>query len=226
MKIKIIFIITLLLIMAFLPIAISKCTANKTTLTAYSTANEVTKPEPDASEISTIPTQPQTEPVTADKPELGEAELCGLVASNYDESYNDETLKALAVILYTNYITSPDNYDLTDTNICLPENKAENSTKENYVKIKSAVSAVYKKTLCQCGKAFYIPVSVCSNGKTTTSTDYPYLTAVASPWDCYSEYSKEENCYGVSLYGLNYLTSNDSDYKDALLWYLPDFDIS
>lgn len=224
MRIKVIFIIIFLLTMAFLPIIVSKCTATKTTAASVSTADYAEKPTDNSTENSEkITIKPQQES-SESKAELTDAELCGMVAANYDESYCEETLKALAVILYTNYCLAPDDYDLKDSRICILESNAENSVKENYNTIKSAVSAVYKKALCSNGKVLYIPFTSSTNGKTSSSSEYPYLTAVASPWDSYSNANDDEHC-GVSLNGINYLCNDGYSYAQALQWYLPDFTI-
>lgn len=224
MRIKVIFIIIFLLTMAFLPIIVSKCTATKTTAASVSTADYAEKPTDNSTENSEKSTIKPQQESSESKAELTDAELCGMVAANYDESYCDETLKALAVILYTNYCLAPDDYDLKDSRICILESNAENSVKENYNTIKSAVSAVYKKALCSNGKVLYIPFTSSTNGKTSSSSEYPYLTAVASPWDSYSNANDDEHC-GVSLNGINYLCNDGYSYAQALQWYLPDFTI-
>lgn len=224
MRIKVIFIIIFLLTMAFLPIIVSKCTATKTTAASVSTADYAEKPTDNSTENSEKSTIKPQQESSESKAELTDAELCGMVAANYDESYCEETLKALAVILYTNYCLAPDDYDLKDSRICILESNAENSVKENYNTIKSAVSAVYKKALCSNGKVLYIPFTSSTNGKTSSSSEYPYLTAVASPWDSYSNANDDEHC-GVSLNGINYLCNNGYSYAQALQWYLPDFTI-
>lgn len=224
MRIKVIFIIIFLLTMAFLPIIVSKCTATKTTAASVSTADYAEKPTDNSTENSEKSTIKPQQESSESKAELTDAELCGMVATNYDESYCEETLKALAVILYTNYCLAPDDYDLKDSRICILESNAENSVKENYDTIKSAVSAVYKKALCSNGKVLYIPFTSSTNGKTSSSSEYPYLTAVASPWDSYSNANDDEHC-GVSLNGINYLCNDGYSYAQALQWYLPDFTI-
>lgn len=224
MRIKVIFIIIFLLTMAFLPIIVSKCTATKTTAASVSTADYAEKPTDNSTEISEKSTIKPQQESSESKAELTDAELCGMVAANYDESYCEETLKALAVILYTNYCLAPDDYDLKDSRICILESNAENSVKENYNTIKSAVSAVYKKALCSNGRVLYIPFTSSTNGKTSSSSEYPYLTAVASPWDSYSNANNDEHC-GVSLNGINYLCNDGYSYAQALQWYLPDFTI-
>lgn len=224
MRIKVIFIIIFLLTMAFLPIIVSKCTATKTTAASVSTADYAEKPTDNSTENSEKSTIKPQQESSESKAELTDAELCGMVAANYDESYCEETLKALAVILYTNYCLAPDDYDLKDSRICILESNAENSVKENYNTIKSAVSSVYKKVLCSNGKVLYIPFTSSTNGKTSSSSEYPYLTAVASPWDSYSNANDDEHC-GVSLNGINYLCNDGYSYAQALQWYLPDFTI-
>lgn len=224
MRIKVIFIIIFLLTMAFLPIIVSKCTATKTTAASVSTADYAEKPTDNSTENSEKSTIKPQQESSESKAELTDAELCGMVAANYDESYCEETLKALAVILYTNYCLAPDDYDLKDSRICILESNAENSVKENYNTIKSAVSAVYKKALCSNGKVLYIPFTSSTNGKTSSSSEYSYLTAVASPWDSYSNANDDEHC-GVSLNGINYLCNDGYSYAQALQWYLPDFTI-
>lgn len=224
MRIKVIFIIIFLLTMAFLPIIVSKCTATKTTAASVSTADYAEKPTDNSTENSEKSTIKPQQESSESKAELTDAELCGMVAANYDKSYCEETLKALAVILYTNYCLAPDDYDLKDSRICILESNAENSVKENYNTIKSAVSAVYKKALYSNGKVLYIPFTSSTNGKTSSSSEYPYLTAVASPWDSYSNANNDEHC-GVSLNGINYLCNDGYSYAQALQWYLPDFTI-
>lgn len=224
MRIKVIFIIIFLLTMAFLPIIVSKCTATKTTAASVSTADYAEKPTDNSTENSEKSTIKPQQESSESKAELTDAELCGMVAANYDESYCEETLKALAVILYTNYCLAPDDHDLKDSRICILESNAENSVKENYNTIKSAVSSVYKKVLCSNGKVLYIPFTSSTNGKTSSSSEYPYLTAVASPWDSYSNANDDEHC-GVSLNGINYLCNDGYSYAQALQWYLPDFTI-
>lgn len=160
MRTKVIFIIIFLLTMAFLPIIISKCSSPQTAVTSNSTADKATEPvtanEPSKNEtiVETTTESVAKENSESEKSPLTESDLCGMVAAKYNENYCEETLKALTIILYTNYIVFPDSYDLSDIDICLPESKAKNSVKENYNKIKSAVSSVYKKRSAQTAKRF------------------------------------------------------------------------
>ena len=95
--------------------------------------------------------------------------------------------------------------------------------------LKERVRAVYfsDKELLWQNETKYIPVSPLSNGQTQTDDNYPYLTSVASPWDCLSEeYDENLRCVGVSMNGVNYLCTKGYSAEDALLYYLPDFSVS
>lgn len=204
MKIKIISIALLFAIMALLPFTVSKCAGTKTVFEKTSaTADIVQKDELNTDEI-----------------------LCGLVAAQYKNNYSTETLKAITIILNTNYKLNPDEFDISDKNVCLYKKDADNSVKEIYNQISDAVSSVKEKTLCIDSKAFYIPYSEISNGQTTTSEKYSYITSVASPWDCFSEkYDENAKCVGASICGIDYLCKNGNSYEYALKWYLPQFEI-
>ena len=218
MRLKIIFIVVLLLSMAALPIVVSGTITAKKPQKASALKSEQTK-------ISK--TEQNSELKTKDSEDsFSKEKLCGLTAALYQENYNIETIKSIALILNTNFKAQPERYDFDDKDICIYEDEAENSLRENYSLIKSAVDEVYEKTLCQNDKAFYIPYSDFSNGTTKTNSDYPYLQNIASPWDCYCDkYDEDAECVGVSLYGLNYLCNQGYDYESALKWYLPDFEI-
>lgn len=180
-----------------------------------------------ASLPTTIAVLSKAETTATEKVNISKSEkeiLCGLVAAEYRDEYCDEALKALAVILYTDYSLSPESFDLSDKNVCIYKENADESI--NFTRIESAVDGVYKKTLCVDGKAFFVPFSYVSDGKTEKSKDYPYLYSVASAWDFYSQdYSDKAECIGVSMYGVNYLCENGSEFTDALKWYLPDFEV-
>lgn len=160
MRTKVIFIIIFLLTMAFLPIIISKCSSSQTAVASNSTADKATEPvtanEPSKSEtiVETTTESVAKENSESEKSPLTESDLCGMVAAKYNENYCEETLKALIIILYTNYIVSPDSYDLSDIDICLPESKAENSVKENYNKSNPPYLPYIKKRSAQTAKRF------------------------------------------------------------------------
>lgn len=202
MKEKIIALILMFILMALLPFAAAKCSDNNTSTNTMSTADTPKKP--------------------SETKDYGKT-LCALLAAKYDESYNSETLKALAIILNTNYKVNPNSFSDDDY---LPQDKASGSMKEIYPMIRKAADYAKEKTLCINHKAFYVPFSSVSNGSTVQSGDYSYLQPIASTWDCYSsDFSEEAKCVGVSINGVNYLCKNGSSAENALLWYLPGFEI-
>lgn len=207
MKEKAIFIILMLTLMALLPFVAAKCSNTDLNMSKTSATADTAKESENNSDKDAL--------------------LCALVAAKYKDDYCDDTLKALAIILNTNYKVNPDSFKLDDKSICLYEKDANNSVKDAYPKIKECVKSVKEKTLCIESKAFFIPFSLTSNGHTYESPDYNYLFSVASPWDCYQkDYSENTECIGVSINGVNYLCKQGNSYEEALKWYLPQFEIT
>ena len=98
--------------------------------------------------------------------------------------------------------------------------------KDVYSEIRKAAESVKNKTLRKKSEVLFIPFSETSNGTTYKNVNYKYLHSVASPWDCYAEnYDENAECVGVSLSGIDYLCKNGCSAEEALLWYLPDFEI-
>ncbi len=82
-------------------------------------------------------------------------------------------------------------------------------------------------TITYKGNRVAIPMTPQNGGFTATSDEYPYIRAVASPWDTFSKSyirGAEYPC-GVSIYGINYLCEEGLSWSEALAWYLPDFKI-
>lgn len=204
MKKKISVIIIIFMLMALLPFAAARCSGKiaggTTAMSPQSTADSIQKTDDYCSLLS------------------------ALTAAKYKDSYSLETVKALAIILNTNYKDNPKQFSKDDF---LYRDKASGNLLEVYSKIESAVNSVKEKTLCKNNKAFYIPFAESSNGVTCKSSDYSYIQSVASPWDCFQKnFDESTQCVGVSLSGIDYLCKNGASAEDALLWYLPGFDIS
>ena len=85
MKVKILSITVFLLIMALLPFAAAKC--------SFLDFNSVQS----VSTADSIPDDNNTEDDSYEKV------LCGLVAAKYNDNYCDETIKAIAILLNTDY---------------------------------------------------------------------------------------------------------------------------
>lgn len=133
------------------------------------------------------------------------------VASLCSDSFCDDAIKAVAILHKTN-TTAGNNQTKAGSN---------NSNSELYNRVESIYNS-NGEILTFKNKAVAIPYSQCSNGFTITDNRYPYLEAVASPWDRFSKsYSESLNCEGVSINGLDYLCKKGMSAEEALKWYLP-----
>lgn len=142
--------------------------------------------------------------------------ICKNAAKICSEDFCDEALRAALILVNTNYIIDKNSVD----------NSNFSSSKELISKLKKVYNSVSELYLSENNEVLSIPYSEISNGKTAQSEDYPYLYSVASPWDCFDEnYDEDYICVGVSMRGVNYLCENGYSAEDALLWYLPDFEV-
>lgn len=150
--------------------------------------------------------------------------LCGITAAVCKKSYCGEAVKAIAILINTDYSAQPENFDLNDKSVYLKEDNI--SDKEYYAKVKNAVNSVKELYLINGKEKSFVPYNESSCGYTLNSEKNDSIISVASPWDCFFEnYDKNTECIGVSLSGLNYLCQNGAKAEDALKWYLPNFEI-
>lgn len=202
----------LLVLMALLPFTAVKC-SNK----GNKHENKLT------SSTSKTKTETKTEDEKTDK---NDEIIIGLTAVLCGENFSEEAIKAIAIMINTDYEINPEYFDLDDKEIYLSKEELINSDKEYYSKIESIVSSIDKKTLTVKNEKIFIPYSQTSCGYTLDSEDCEYITSVASPWDCFSQdYDENTECIGVSVNGINYLCQNGATAEQALKWYLPEFEI-
>lgn len=199
MKQRFIFICIFLIIMAMLPFTAVKCSfSDKIANSAIATSDTVIEND-------------------------NEKILCGLVCAMYDESYCTETIRAITILLNTNYLVDSKSFDLENIDIYIPENELSGSQKDFFGEIKKIVNSNNELYIFKDNQNIYIPYSEISNGRTLENENF---ISVASPWDCFSDkYDKDIECYGVSINGIDYLCKNGMDAIEALKWYLPDFNI-
>lgn len=158
--------------------------------------------------------------------DTGNETLVGLTSALCNENFCDEAIKAIAILINTDYEVNPDYFELKDKGVYLSKNGLDNYLKEYYSKVERIVNSMDKKTLTVHNKKIFIPYSQISCGYTLDSTDCEYITSVASPWDCFMEsYDENSQCVGVSINGINYLCQNGASAEQALKWYLPEFQI-
>lgn len=207
---KLIAILMMLSLMAFLPFAATKCGRKIETESTISTADSA-KNENETNNNT-----------DSNKDKV----LCGLVAALYKNDYSAETIKAITILLNNDYSLEPDKFDLSDSSVCLYIENADNSIKEIYPQIKKIVSSSKELLIYYDSKNVFVPYSEISNGNTIYNESYSYISPVASPWDCFSkEYDENSECAGVSIEGLDYLCKNGMSAEDALNWYLPKCEI-
>lgn len=152
--------------------------------------------------------------------------LVGLTAALCNENFSDEAIKAIAILINTDYEVNPDYFDLENKDVYLSKDTLDNSDKEYYSKVERIVNSTQRKYLTVHNEKFFIPYSQSSCGYTLDSTDCEYITSVASPWDSFSKsYDESSECIGVSIDGINYLCKNGANAEQALKWYLPEFQI-
>ena len=137
--------------------------------------------------------------------------ICEYAENISDISFCDEALKVAVIIANSNYFS--DDFET---------NKNFNSNSELYKKIRTIYNSNKELYITYNSEVVFIPCSFCSDGNTKTSEKYPYLCPVASPWDCgCSHYSKENECTGVSMYGIDHLCKKGYTAENALKYYLP-----
>lgn len=194
----------LLVLMALLPFTAVKCSKSESKMTSSTgKTNNDTKTSDDSNAI-----------------------LVGLTAAVCNENFCDEAIKAIAILLNTDYEVNPDKFDLENKEVYFSKGTLDNSDKEYYSKVESVINSMEKKTLTLGNEKVFIPYSDISCAYTLDSQDCEYITSVASPWDCFSqEYDENAVCVGVSVNGINYLCKNGAGAEQALKWYLPHFEI-
>lgn len=125
------------------------------------------------------------------------------------DNYCDEAVKAVIIILNTNYKCDKNSFSTSDK-------KSYNSKTEKYVRELAGKHIVYK------GKISPVPYFRYSKGYTATSAKYPYIKNSACPWDCGKN---SDNIEGVSLNSLNELCKNGLNAEQALKHFLSDIEI-
>lgn len=137
------------------------------------------------------------------------AALCG-------KDFDDETLKAAVILMKTNAAAGH-----------LPEAEGNNDSDEELYSRVAAIDSESDAILRCNDKTVAVPYCACSNGFTETDADHPCFQAVASPWDFFCpEFDANTHCTGVSMNGVRYLCGEGLSAEEALLWYLPGFEIS
>ncbi len=136
-------------------------------------------------------------------------------ANNFRKHYCRETLKALVLILNSNYKAGAfDKNDMIKKSDFIKKFK---KGKDYYSIIENTVKKTGDECISYKGKAASIPYFKVSKGYTNSSKKYPYLKACACPWDTRKKDCKNsENTVGVSINTLDKLCAMGLDCKTAL----------
>lgn len=168
----------------------------------------------------TINTTEATDEISQTKEEINADDVVILTLTMVDEDFCDEGILAALAIARNNLNCNTDNNILSNNLNTHSKNKS----------LEKRVHKLYKKLdieITYQNKSVFIPSTSLTKGYTETNENYLYIEAVASPWDCFDNdfVHNKEYGIGVSLKGIDYLCKNGADYKEALRWYLPDFEI-
>lgn len=127
----------------------------------------------------------------------------------------DETLRAALIITRTNQKAG------------FEQKPIFNSDEELLSRLQKFYYSDKELYLTENGQFRAIPFAAISNGSTVVSAEFPYLSPVASPWDCLNAQADEQSaCVGVSLCGIEYLCKQGYSAEQALEYYLPGFTAS
>lgn len=145
--------------------------------------------------------------------------ITNIAANNFRKHYNDETLKALILILNTNYrLNKTDKKDSISKEAFIKKYK---NGKDYYSKIEKTAKNMKDEFITYHSKPVYIPYFKISKGYTETSKKYPYLKASACPWDkIKKDYNNSKNTIGISINSLDKICSLGTNYKDAVKRFL------
>ncbi len=134
--------------------------------------------------------------------------LAEALAYEYKKEYSDETLKALALILNSNYKAGVKLKTM-------PKNDfIKKHGEKNYSKLENTAKEFEDKCLVYKGKAAPVPYAFVTSGKTEGNKKYPYIKNTACPWDALSKRSDESAA--VSLNSINKLCGLGLSYTEAL----------
>lgn len=228
----IVFILMVFISLALIPIIITLSSENSKTdlhtptndtqAQALETNVESTSSELPTENITAVHTTASTatELTTQITSDIDNEYIVSQALSVCDDSYCDEGIKAILAICKNNYIYN------TNSGKTLTEASITSYSDEFYQKVETLLSELDTDIKLN-GETVYIPYTPLCHGNTEESADYPYIKSVASPWDCQSPLYMYTNIYdsGVSIYGIDYLCKEGYDAKNALRYYLPDFDI-
>lgn len=146
--------------------------------------------------------------------------LANLLAYEFREDYNEECLKAVAIILNSNYKAGVKCKSLSKMDFIKKYKGGESyySIIEKTVKETENICIKYK------GKPAAVPYAYITSGN--CESEQPYLRDTQSPWDLINNSYTFDAPEGVSLNGINELCRNGLSCDEALYHYLKNIEIA
>ncbi len=145
--------------------------------------------------------------------------ITSAAAYHFRKHYSKNTLKAIIIILNTNYKANK-------------LNKKEFLSKEEFIKKYKKGESYYSEIenlakengdnyITYKGKPVHIPYFKLSKGFTEKDKKYPYLKGCACPWDKFKkDFKNSENTVGISINSLNKLCRKGLSCENALKHFL------
>jgi len=136
--------------------------------------------------------------------------LTGILAKEFHEGYCEEGLKAVAIILNSNY-KSGVKYKTMSKNAFM---KKYEKGSDYYSLIEKTAEETADIIITYKGKTVKIPCSYITDG--SCEIDYPYLRCTDNPWDLNNKSFTYECKSGVSLNSINELCKKGLSCEEAL----------
>ena len=141
-----------------------------------------------------------------------------MLAYEFREEYCPEGLKAVAVILNSNYNSGEKLNTLSKADFI----KKYKNGEKYYSEIENTIKTIKNTYITYKGKPVKIPCSYLTNG--TCESVYPYLNNTANPQDYINPEYKFNLTPGVSFNSVNELCEKGLNFKEALGKYIKKID--
>lgn len=152
------------------------------------------------------------------KEEIKANPLTEITAYHFKKSYCDEGLKAIAIILNSNYKSKIKQKRMSKNDFI------KKFGNDYYSKIEKTVAETKNIFIAYKGKPARIPCCYISSG--VCEIDYPYIRKTSSPWDLLNAEYKSGLKPEVSLNSINEMCESGLSYKEALGRYLQNVKIT
>ena len=142
-----------------------------------------------------------------------------LVCAGYRDEYCAEAIKALVIILNSNYKAKKNKFSEKD--FMSKEKFVKKYGENKYSFIEKTVDELKEKTIKYKKETVYTPLFFLSDGYIMKNQEYPQLKNCACPWDKLSDSFEEcGNINGISMNTVNELCKKGASYKEAIKWFI------